>query len=375
MRQLTVGFDATPLIGQRSGVGHYTGRLLAAMLDQYPDHTYLLYSNRPLTDLESPLDRAARVESYFERSRWLWMQTILPEVIARTRPDLCHFTNALAPIRHHRPYVLSIHDASLFLYRQFHPPARLLTIRLMLPLAVRRASAVVTMSESARDDLREVLKIPTEKIHVIHEAAPAEFSPISDKAVLASIRERYGLAGPYILYVGTIEPRKNLSRLLRAFARFRRQGFTHDLALVGPRGWSMDGLEAQIAELSLGGAVRLIGYVPERDLIGLYSSATLFVFPSLYEGFGLPPLEAMACGTPVITSNNSSLAEVCDGAACLVEPTDVPRLAEVIAELVADPERRAALSQLGRQRAAEFSWERAARQTMEVYHTVLEKTQ
>jgi hypothetical protein len=158
----TVGVDATPLLGQRSGVGNYAARLLSAQLQTEPERDYLLYSNRPIQDLEPSLSRAKKIPGYFPRSRWLWMQLMLPRIIKHTNPDICHFTNALAPLWLNKPYVLSIHDATLFLYGRYHPRARLITIRWMLPLVVRRAAAVITVSQSARQDLQRILKIPPE---------------------------------------------------------------------------------------------------------------------------------------------------------------------------------------------------------------------
>jgi glycosyltransferase involved in cell wall biosynthesis len=303
------------------------------------------------------------------------MQMMLPRVVARSQPDLCHFTNALAPLWLNRPYVLSIYDATLFLYSRYHPRTRLLAIRLLLPMAARRASAVITISDSARQDLLQVLKIPPEKIHVVYGAAPQHFRQVTNAGQLASLRQKYGLPEQFLLYVGTLEPRKNLTRLVQAFSQLKAQGHPHKLVLAGPWGWSMNGFHQQIEELNLADRVQLLGYIPDEDLPGLYSLATAFVFPSLYEGFGLPPLEAMACGTPVLSSRNSSLAEICGDAAYLVDPRDVENLAEGLRRVVADADLRAQLSESGRRRAQEFSWERAARETAAVYEGVLAKSE
>lgn len=367
----TVGIDATPFFGERSGVGNYSARLLAAQLKLASDWEYLLYSNRPLEKLEPDLDQARRVPGYYPSSRWLWMQMVLPRIIARTNPDLCHFTNALAPLWLNKPYVLSIYDATLFLYSRFHPRTRLLAIRLMLPIVARRASAVLTISQSARNDLVRILKIPTEKIHIVYGAAPREFERVTDAAELSRVRQKYALPDQFLLYVGTLEPRKNLRRLVRVFARLQAQGAIDRLVLAGPHGWSMEDFQQQIDELGLQQSVQRLGYVPSGDLPALYSLATVFVFPSLYEGFGLPPLEAMACGTPVLSSHNSSLAEICGEAACLVDPLNEDSLYEGLCRLLSDEELRREMGQIGRKRAKEFSWERAARETTAVYQKVL----
>ncbi len=244
----------------------------------------------------------------------------------------------------------------------------------MLPLAVRRASAIITISHSARQDLQKVLKIPDKKLHVVYGAAPTHFEPVTNPERLDQIRRKYKLPDQFLLYVGTLEPRKNLSRLVRAFGRLKKQGQPHKLVLAGPWGWSMNGFQQQIEQLELGDAVQMLGYIPDEDLPGLYSLATVFVFPSIYEGFGLPPLEAMACGTPVLSSKNSSLAEICGEAAYLIDPLDEENLADGLRQVLEDKNLQKKLGENGRKRAAEFSWERAARETTAVYDLVLKNS-
>jgi glycosyltransferase involved in cell wall biosynthesis len=369
---IRIGFDGTPLMGQRTGVGNYTGHLLSALLDINSDYEYLLYSNRTLEGLEPALDRAVRVEGYLPSSRWLWMQLVLPQLIRRTQPDLCHFTNASAPLWQPKPFVLTIHDASLFLWRRYHPRSRLLAIRALLPALARRAAAVITVSDYARNDLVDILRLPAEKVYVVHEAASVHFRPITDTLQLTSLRRKYSLPERYILYVGALEPRKNLHRLVQALSELKDRGCAAKLVLAGPTGWMMHGFKQEISRLNLEDAVQYLGYVPTSDLPGIFSLATVFAFPSLYEGFGLPPLEAMACGTPVLTSKFSAMAEVCDDAAHLVDPKDQAELTEGLWRLLSDPEWRSELSRRGQQRARCFSWERAAQETIAIYQKVLQ---
>lgn len=377
----TLGFDATPLMGQRSGVGHYTKRLLSAIMAARPDWNYHLYSNRPLEDLDSSLAGAVEIESYFPASRWLWMQTILPRTIQRDQPDLCHFPNAVAPISLSRPHVITIHDASLFLYRHYHPWSRIAAMRLLLPAVARRASAIIVPSFVARRDLLKTLDLSPERVHVVHEAAPEWFCHITSEAPLNTLRQKYNLPEEFILFLGTLEPRKNLERLIQAVARLHRRGRRTSLVLVGQQGWHMEGhrgrpgLNDLVSQLDLEGRVHYLGYVPTADLPGLLSLATVFAFPSLYEGFGLPALEAMACGAPVLTSRNTAMAEICGDAAHFIDPYNIEDIANGLEILLTDDAYRHDLSQRALCQAKRYSWERAAEETIAVYNKVLAATE
>jgi glycosyltransferase involved in cell wall biosynthesis len=258
------------------------------------------------------------------------------------------------------------------LHSRHHPRSRLLALRLLLPHVARRATAVITVSHHARQDLSRVLQLPAEKIHVIHEAAPDGFQPLVDPIERRQLRARYNLPEAFVLFVGTIEPRKNLQRLIRAVAQLRQRGCGTRLVLVGPNGWLINGsLEKEIEALDLKEVVQNLGYVPQADLPGIYSLATVFAFPSLYEGFGLPPLEAMACGTPVLTSCNSAMAEICGEAAWLVDPQEEEAIADGLACLLKDADQRAHLRQLGLAQAQKYSWEQTAQETAVVYEKAL----
>ncbi|WP_420631047.1 glycosyltransferase family 4 protein [Candidatus Leptofilum sp.] len=368
---MRIGFDGTPLLGQRSGVGHYTGRLLTHLVQQHPEWEYLLFSNQPLAPLEAELAQMRPVARQFI-SRFVWMQLMLPHIIRQTEPHLCHFPNNTAPFNVNCPTIITIHDASLFLHGAYHPTSRLLALRLLLPHVARRATAVITVSYHARQDLIRTLNLPAEKIHVIHEAAPDNFRPLENPAQRNYLRTRYHLPDNFILFVGTIEPRKNLTRLIRAVGSLRQRGCPTRLVLIGPNGWLLNGsLEREIEALGLQEVVQNLGYVPQEDLPGIFSLATLFAFPSLYEGFGLPPLEAMACGTAVLTSHNSAMAEICGDAAYLVDPQDEEAIADGLATLLQDADLREHLQQCGLARARQYSWARTARETAAVYQQAL----
>jgi glycosyltransferase involved in cell wall biosynthesis len=363
-----VGVEATSLLGDRSGVGTYTALLLQTMLrTATPAWQFHLYSNRAIDTPDTGLGRAVAADGHLAHSRWLWVHLRLAALARRDRCDVLHCPNGMGPPWSATPIVLTIHDLSLFRYPQYHPRARILTTRGLLPRLARRAAAVVAVSEFTRREILSVLHLPPEKVHTIHSAAAERFHPVTDPAQLAAVRQRYTLPERFVLFVGTVEPRKNLQRLVRAFRQVRQRDFPHALILAGHSGWLMDDFDAEIEHLGLSNVARRLGYVADADLPALYSLAELFVYPSLYEGFGLPTLEAMACGTPVLSSNSSALAEVCGDAACLVDPLDEDALADAMASLLRDDERRAELRHKGLGRARQFSWQRTASETMAVY--------
>jgi glycosyltransferase involved in cell wall biosynthesis len=241
----------------------------------------------------------------------------------------------------------------------------------MTRYAARHSNVVVAVSETARADLAEHCGVTKEKIVVAPDAVGEEFRPIGDAARLAQVRAKYRLPEHFILFLGTIEPGKNLVRLIQAFRRLKlkRPDLPHHLILAGERGWMMQSVEAEIARQPTND-IRFLGFVAGADLPALYSAADLFVYPSLYEGFGLPLVEAMACGTPVITSNVSAMPEVVGDAAVLVSPDDVASIADAMETVLGDSSLRATLVEAGLVRSRAFRWEETARVIARVFNTV-----
>ncbi len=369
---MRIAFDGTTLRPGRTGVGYYTEHLLQHLAAELADDELVVVSNQPI-ETTRPLPPHVRTV----RGRWLttrtsrmaWMQFQASPMLRELDVDVVHFTNGMMPLSSPIPTVVTIHDMSLTLYPRLHPLRRVLLNRPLVNLAARRADAIITVSESARRDITRLYELPPGRVHVIHEAAAPSFRPVHDARQIARVRARYGLAPRTILYVGTIEPRKNLPALLDAFAARRRTGELreHQLVCAGPYGWLSRGVENQIRRLRIDQAVQFTGYVPFADLPALYSASEMFVFPSLYEGFGLPVVEAMACGTPVITGRTPALAEVAGGAIEQAETLDAEGLGAAMVRLALSPERRARRTVLGLHRAAAFSWTRAARETLAVY--------
>jgi glycosyltransferase involved in cell wall biosynthesis len=369
---MIVGYDATTLGDRMSGVGYYTARLMESLADGAGAGTLerlVVLSNRRV-----PVPAGPRVAVYPRRRcgvRSIWMQLLLPGILRELRPDLVHFTNYLAPLASRVPYVVSFHDMTLSLFPEHHTLKKRLLTSSLIPLVARRARLILTPSESTRRDVVRLLRVDPPRVRVIPYAAAPSFRRAGEGP--ERLTARFGLKPPYFLYVGTLEPRKNLVRALRAFARaFPEAGGGQRFVLVGERGWKYRETLREASRPELAGRVLFLGYVEEELLPLLYSHATALVYPSLYEGFGLPVVEAMACGTPVLTSRNSSLAEVAADAALLVDPGDEAALAHGLRALAQDEALHARLAESGRSRARDFSWERTGRETVAAYRAALE---
>ncbi|MBA3533641.1 MAG: glycosyltransferase family 4 protein [Ardenticatenales bacterium] len=372
---MRIAFDITPLAVPQSGVGTYTANLLAHLYRQTEDQILPLI-HRPLALAASEIEfPAPSVRSPWGRlNKTLWMQMLLPWQLSRLRPDVAHFTNSVAPLYAPCPTVITIHDMTLWLFPEHHYRRRLLAMRPFIPIAARRAGAIIAVSHSAKADIVRILGVPAEKVHVVYEAPPPAFRLLAPGPLLESVRREYHLPERFLLYVGTLEPRKNLVRLLEAFAYLRRAvRLPHTLLVVGRRGWKEDAIFEAVERLALGDAVRFLDYVPTTALVALYNLAEALAFPSLYEGFGLPVVEAMACGTPVVTSERGSLGEIAGGAAQFVEPTNVESIAAGLHTVLNDEFRRAELRVLGLAHVAALTWVATARQTRQVYEGALER--
>ena len=284
--------------------------------------------------------------------------------------SLYHATeHLLLPLRH-TPTVLTVHDLIFKHLPAHHKRLNRWYLNLAMPLYCRRATHIIAVSECTRRDLIAAYDLPPEKITVVYEAADPRFRPRSAQEA-SFARARYGLPERYILFVGTIEPRKNLTRLLAAFEAVFSEGLTEGLVIVGRRGWLYDDFFAALERSPARDAVIFPGYVPDEDLPALYAGAQSLVLPSLYEGFGLPALEAMACGTPVACSEASSLPEVTGEAALHFDPRSVERITDALYVMLRDADLRTALRQRGLSQASKFSWEQTAAETWNVYDVVL----
>lgn len=366
---MRLALDCRTVTAPKTGDRTYAlglGGALPALLETGDE---LLYYTWEPTDL-APAAQNVRPIVLPARPRWMWTPVAFPRDLRARRADLAHvqyFVPPIAPC----PVVTTIHDIAFRRHPELFPLKHRLLLNWLIPRAAHHAAHVLTGSEATRRDLLECYDLPPDHVTVTPYAADPRFRPEHPARAREAVRRRLGVPSPYILSVGVLQPRKNLPRLVRAYARIAGR-VPHRLVLVGKEGWANAELRAAAAALPVDREVVFTGYVADADLPALYAGADVFAYPSLYEGFGLPPLEAMACGAPVLAGNTSSLPEVVGDAGLLVDPTSDRALVEGLERLLTDPAERDRLRAAGPQRAAEFSWERTARETLAVYHRILE---
>jgi glycosyltransferase involved in cell wall biosynthesis len=372
---MRICLNASPAVHHIAGLGRYTQELMSALLDIDSDNEYVAFYNRPSeAQVDPPLDRLPRLTTNLDTKPW--RMSALVAHFARIsqdrlfpKVDLFHGTDHLLPRLTRIKTVFTLHDLVFRFYPQTHKPLNRWFLTLMMPRFLKAADAVIAVSESTKSDAIRTYGLDEAKITVIYEGVSPHFRRASPEAI-ADVRHKYSLPDQFILSVGTIEPRKNLTSLLEAYHALRNEGFPLRLVIVGKKGWLYSGFFNRVHELGLEHEVIFPGFVPDGDLPALYSAADLFVFPSLYEGFGLPALEALACGTPVVCSNASSLPEVAGEAALLVNPGSVEALVRAMRDVSSKRELRDDLGARGPQQAARFNWRRTAQETLAVYTSV-----
>jgi len=358
-----IGIDASrSVIAHRTGTEAYSLQITRALLCLASEDRFTLYFNQPPpAGLYPSLPSVRQRVIPFPR---LWTHVRLSLEVCVAPPDVLFVPAHVVPLLRRCPSVVTIHDLGYLHYPQAHSRLRWWHLHLSTRWSARVARLILADSQTTKSDLVRYYRVDPERIKVVYLGCDEAFHPVEDERRLSAVRERLGLAERYFLYLGTLQPRKNVGRLLDAYALARqRYGLREQLVLAGQAGWRAESIERKIEELGLGDCVRRTGYVPESEVPALLSGATALVFPSLYEGFGLPALEAMACGTPVIASDASSLPEVVGEAGLLLDPYDVEAWASAMSDLSANPAKREALQAQGRLRARAFTWERCARET------------
>jgi glycosyltransferase involved in cell wall biosynthesis len=378
-----IGIDVSLVAGERTGGGQYAYQLAVALARSegqhcyrlYPVFYYIVHPDYPRAML--PQTRRMRV-AFRHLPPYLVQKLWHREAHARVKEwllgnvDVVHSTSFCVPdLSRRKRLVVTIYDVSFVTHPEFHLEENIQHCLAGTRLALERADAIVTISEHTRRDLVERMGARPDRIVVTPLAQGPDMAPVSDPGRLRAVRHHYRLPDRFVLFLGALEPRKNVARLIEAYSALpdilQRQ---FSLVIAGSKGWLSETIRDEVARRGLSGRVRFIGYVRQEDIAALYSLATVFAYPSLYEGFGLPVLEAMACGTPVLTSNVSSLPEVAGGAALLVSPTDVGDIAEGLAQMLEDTAFTAKLSARGLEWVTRFSWDRCARETLAVYESL-----
>ncbi len=361
--------------GYRSaGIAHYIFRLMRALPPLAPDfefHAYLVEAGAR-DALEGFHLHLTRWPTQGPTTRTLWEQLAFPLHLALGHFDLCHSLAFVSPFVSSTPSVVTVYDLSFILHPTYFRPLNRIYLSWGTRVSTRRARRVIAISESTKRDLVRLLSLSPDKIDVIPPGVEPEFFVNGDGNALERFRRTKQLPEHFVLFVGTREPRKNIPALIRAFARAKkRQKLPHQLVIIGGSGWKDQAITRTIAEIGIGRDVLLPGFVPTEELPYWYRAADAFVYPSLYEGFGIPPLEAMAAGTPVIAGNLSSLPEVVGDAGLLIDPRDEAALAEAIVRVITERELHEEMTVKGRDRARQFTWERAAQATVQTYRGAL----
>jgi glycosyltransferase involved in cell wall biosynthesis len=371
---MRIAIDYTSAVRQAAGIGRYTRGLVSAAIQLDRGNQYVLLVARGGARPPSPFPAAANVVwrsiPASERSlAILWHRLRLP-LFADTwvgGADVFHSPDFTLPPLWSARGLLTVHDLTFMHYPECAPPGLVAYLNAAVPRSVRRARLVLADSESTKRDIIELLGTRPDKVRVVYAGVGPEFGPVAEEPILAAVRARYGLAWPFVLNVGTLEPRKNHLRLIQAFAQLLPRHPDLRLVLVGGKGWLYEDVQAEVARLELRDHVVFPGFVADADLPAVYSLAAVFAYPSLYEGFGLPVLEAMACGTPVVCSTASSLPEVAGDAALLVDPADVDALARALERALTDEPMRQDMRNRGKAQASRFTWSAAARTLLDAY--------
>lgn len=363
---MLVGIDASRAVAaEMSGTEVYSLNVIRELIRLGSGITYRLYfRDRPSAELG--LD-GHQVEHRLIRRRRLWTHVGLSWETTADPPDLLFVPAHVVPIVRRCPTVVTIHDVGYLDYPQAYTRQRWWYLHLSTLFSSRAARLIIADSHATKADLVKRYGVRSEKVRVVHLACDETFVPMDAAEARETARKRHGISGDYFLYLGTLQPRKNVPRLLKAFADFKAQtGSEHRLVLVGRKGWLYESIFSAVRELGIERDATFVGYLPDGDLPALLNGAVALVFPSLHEGFGLPALQAMACGTPVIASNVSSLPEVVGEAGLLVDPHDTDALARAMTRVASDEGLRSELRRRGLARAKLFSWKKCAAETLQV---------
>lgn len=374
-----IGIDYTPAYEQGGGIGRYVRELVTALSQLDTQQTYRLFvAGARSSELGKPPAanfawRATPLSTKWLARVWQRARLPLPVELVTGRVDLFHATDFVLPPTYPKTStLLTVHDLSFIRAPETASPRLRRYLMSVVPRSVAAADHILADSAATKHDLIDIYGTAPDKITVLLSGVGERFRPVHEQAKLRSVRQKYRIDDkPYLFSVGTVQPRKNYARVVQALATLRQRGHDYQLVIAGGRGWLEDAIYNAIDTHNMQDHVHFAGFVDDNDLPALYSGAACTVFVSLYEGFGLPILESMACGTPVVTSNVSSLPEVAGDAAPMVAPTDTQAICDTIEQVITDDDYNCLLREKGRTQAQHFTWEQAARQLLAVYEMML----
>ena len=386
---MRIGIDCRYILdpgrGEQTGIGHYTYYLVKNLLEIDRTNEYVLFFSSRLIrtfefrkkNVEIRFFRFARFKRYLP---FVYSHLLISAVLEREKLDIYHSPHNIIPLKYKSASIITLHDLAIYKHPEWFPAtifSQDFSTKVLVPRSLERAEKIIVPSESTKRDVIELFNIPKDKIQVIYEGVEGKVGSMKYEVRSQDVKKKYNLSDNYILYLGTIEPRKNIVMLVKAFynliTTYNLQPTTYNLAIAGMKGWKYKDVFKTIKKLHLEKRVRYLGYVSHEEKIALMKGAICFVFPSLYEGFGLPILEAMSLGAPVITTRVSSIPEVVGDAAILIDPYKENDLTDALKKVVEDEGLRKKLSQKGELRAKKFTWEKTARETLEVYKEVERK--
>jgi len=383
-----IGIDYTAAVRQRAGIGRYTRNLIRAVAEQDAENRYTLFvaggwgQGDGLGDW--PGNFCVRAVPFSDRLLnilWQRLRIPLPIQLVTGRLDLFHSPDFVLPFVGRTPALLTVHDLSFLRVPQYFVPGFRAYLERAVSRGVSRAQHILADSKSTLSDLVELMGVPRDKISVVYPGVERRFSRIEDAQVLARVSDRYSLPQRFVLGLSTLQPRKNFEGLIEAFrillagASERQETANLHLVICGGLGWMWEELEGRVAQHGLGDRIHFAGFVHDEDLPALYSLASVFAFPSWYEGFGLPVLEAMACGTPVVAANNSSLPEVVGEGGLMVDAANPEELAAAIQRILVDRNLREDLTAAGKAHAARYTWHQAAASLLGIYKSFESRSQ
>lgn len=381
---MRIGIDCRTILspekGEKAGVGHYTYYLVKSLLALDKKNTYVLFFDHRSPNLKEFKRRNTEVVifKFSEHKKYLpyaYSHVFVSRVLKNANLDIFHSPANVLPLQYSGASVITFHDLAIYFHPEWFPPKQDFSVKVLVPKSLERANHIISVSQSTADDMHKVFKVDKKKVTVIHEGIEKTRAP--KKLAIRQVMKKHAITDKYLLYVGTLEPRKNIAGIIQAFdelaCRFPKKYKDTQLVLAGAKGFEFQ-KNYEAIKNAKSGKIRYLGYISPQDKVALMHGATAFIFPSFYEGFGLPALEAMSYGTPVITSNISSLPEVVGKAALTVKPNSIKDIQAAIDKVLSRKATRDSLSKKGKIQARKFSWEQCAKETLAVYKKVYEET-